>query len=51
MSEKDVYSEIAARVQMPTSRWIPMILKTLISTMPASARLKFILVIGLKGFG
>ena len=25
MSEKDVYSEIAARVQMPASRWIPMI--------------------------
>ena len=31
MSEKDVYSQIAARVQMPNSRWIPMILKKIIT--------------------
>jgi len=31
MSEKDVYAELAAKVQMPDSRWIPIILKKLIS--------------------
>lgn len=31
MNEKDVYSQIAARVNMPNSRWIPMILKKIIT--------------------
>jgi electron transport complex protein RnfB len=31
MSEKDVYVELAGKVQMPNSRWIPMILKKLIT--------------------
>jgi len=31
MSEKDVYSQIAGKVQMPNSRWIPKILEKIIS--------------------
>lgn len=31
MSEKDVYKEIAAKVQVPNSRWIPMILEKIIT--------------------
>jgi electron transport complex protein RnfB len=32
MNKQDVYSEIAGKVGMPDSRWIPMILKKLITT-------------------
>jgi Pyruvate/2-oxoacid:ferredoxin oxidoreductase delta subunit len=31
MNENDVYVQLAGKVQMPTSRWIPMILKKLIT--------------------
>ncbi|MFO7963031.1 MAG: 4Fe-4S binding protein [Desulfobacterales bacterium] len=37
MSEKDVYRQIAAKVQMPNSRWIPMILEKIIT--PEEARM------------